>query len=275
MKPPQLPKFDSPPVNEVSLSVQFAEIPELNSVHLASLWREGFDTRYPRVEEHPRIELPIEDLSPSPRQAKVQIELLRGHPGQRLFFIDESGTELVQVQRDFFGRNWRRHGQGVVYPEYDNLRVPFAEDFRSFVDYVEGRKIGSVAPKQCEVTYVNHVPADAHPPFSNPGRILGPIARDFDSILGSPLDDVGVNLSFLLAGGDSSPVGRLRVSLVSGAHSATLEPVYQLTLTARVACHGPDAADTLACLDRAHEAVVCGFRDITTPEMHETWRIRR
>ena len=50
-------------------------------------------------------------------------------PAPRFWFVNESGNELVQVQRDRFIRNWRKTEGQPGYPSYDNLREAFADDW--------------------------------------------------------------------------------------------------------------------------------------------------
>ncbi len=54
-----LPDFESPPVVETGLSVQFQQLRQLRVTHFGLFWHE-IKNRYPRTEEHPALEAVVE-----------------------------------------------------------------------------------------------------------------------------------------------------------------------------------------------------------------------
>lgn len=96
--PTSLPDYANPPVIEVVGGVGFAPIEGFKAVHLGLLW-ERFRDQFPRVEEHPPIAMPLEVLQiPNPQGPELQF--LDTPPLPRIWFLDESGNGIVQVQRD-------------------------------------------------------------------------------------------------------------------------------------------------------------------------------
>src|SRR3712207_1748974 len=109
MKPDRadLPEFEKPPVVEVALSIKFKTL-SLTSAHIGLLW-ERFRSDFPRVEDQPPIDLPLEtERERVPAQLSGQLKLL-SLPRMRSWFVSSSGTQLIQVQHDFFAHNWRRN----------------------------------------------------------------------------------------------------------------------------------------------------------------------
>ena len=92
------------------------------------------------------------------RQVQTKIELLPGPPAPRFWFIDQSGSPRVQIQRDFF-----RQGIGVArlgrqeYPRFDSVREPFERDAKLLSDYVVRQGWGEIQPVQAEVSYINPI----------------------------------------------------------------------------------------------------------------------
>ena len=110
-----LPKFDNPPVVEVALSVQFERL-SISAAHIGLVWQK-FRDRFPNIEEKPEIEAAIEQFGPPERKGpgvRFEVGVM---PIPRFWFVNQDGSELVQVQRDRFIRNWRKKDGGPGYPK--------------------------------------------------------------------------------------------------------------------------------------------------------------
>src|SRR5256885_1562370 len=93
-----LPEFERPPVVEVALAVQFEPIEELRVPQIGLLWND-FRDRYPRTEEHPRIQPKIEQFGVRvPAQPAVDVQFMEKPPTPRCWFLNQEGSRLVQVQ---------------------------------------------------------------------------------------------------------------------------------------------------------------------------------
>jgi len=208
-----LPDFERPPVCEVALSVQFPRLEDVTNVNLIQLWAEVFRDRFPETEEKPPLNPLVERFGPpAPTELSFQVEA--GPPVARYWFKSPDGTELVQVQRDRFIRNWRRLQTGMPYPRFDTLRDRFAEDLRSFIDFVDNKGMGEVEPNQCEVTYVNDIFADeGWDEFGDLENVVTVWRSNYsDDFLTKP-EEARFATSFLIPGEDGHPAGRLHVSL--------------------------------------------------------------
>src|SRR5882672_11751139 len=105
--------FERPPVAETALGVVFAPISKWSLLHFGLFW------------ERVRRDYPQTDLVPAPGPGELHFSPegldLKAFP-IRAMFIDPTGTQLVQVQRNAFIRNWRQTEQTSQYQHYENVR---------------------------------------------------------------------------------------------------------------------------------------------------------
>jgi len=271
MKQP-LPEFDKPPVTEVVLGVQFEKLDSLQTPQLGYVWR-SYRDRFPKTEEQPPLDTVVEQFGPqSGRRRGVRLELSSVPPHPRLWFLNEAGTELVQVQQDRFIRNWRKQEDTDEYPRYRNLRELFCQDFEAFCGLVESEQWGGIEPNQCEVTYVNIIPAgEGWQDHGELDKVLTVFSVGYsDDCLGKP-EEATVSLQFVLKQEDGEPAGRLHIAANPVYRVSDKRAAVRLTLTARGRPAGDGIDGVMHFLDRGHEAIVRGFTSITTPEMHRVW----
>lgn len=267
-----LPDFSDPPVVEVALSVQFESLKKLRTPQLGLLWRE-FRDRFPVTEEHAPLNVVVERFdAPRVRKGVVRIEMLESLPTPRCWFLNEAGTELIQVQQDRFVLNWREAGTKAEYPRYEHIRKTFEAELKCFDKFITRERIGKFVPNQCEVTYVNHIAGGkGWQVHGDLDKVITVFQRSFsDEFLEVP-EDTGLRLRFLIPDDDGKPIGRLHVRLDSGYRNSDEQPLFILNLTARGAPRGDGIAGVLQFLDLGHEWVVLGFASMTTPTMHKEW----
>lgn len=265
-----LPDFDAPPVVEVSLSVQFDPLPNLRATQIGLLWNQ-FRDRFPKTEEHGPID-PQFELFGQQKSTRPRLELMETPPLPRFWFLNEAGTELIQVQNDRFIHNWRKAGEGASYPRYEKLRQTFEGELIEFWSIVEREKWGQLRPNQCEITYFNQIVSG--PGWERHGQ-LGEILTLFqskysDTGLGEP-EDVNLAVKYVLRNEKEEPIGRLHISTKPGLRKSDGKPVIGLSLTARLRPPGEMIEDTLWCLDFGRDAIVNGFASVTTTKMHQIW----
>ena len=106
--PRNLPDFANPPLAEVALSVQFEPLEQLRTAQIGLLWGE-FRQRFPVTEEHAPLDSVIERFGVSRTSVlEPRLQMLETPPVPRVWFLNEAGTELIQVQQERFIHNWRR-----------------------------------------------------------------------------------------------------------------------------------------------------------------------
>ena len=142
-RPLDLPDFSNPPVVETVLSAQFDRLSGLQTAHFGLYWGEVRD-RFPKTEEHGELPSLVERLGEQAQPAVgIQFQALEAPPTPRFWFIDEGGTELIQIQRDRFIKNWRKTDDGDHYPRYETVRAGYDEDFSNFARFVSRNELGT------------------------------------------------------------------------------------------------------------------------------------
>lgn len=267
------PKFKRPPVIETLLGVQFGPLRSFSVPHFGLFWSQ-IRADYPNQEMKPPLGPEVEDfgMSVAPGGAKV---MLSTEPEARCWFIDPSQTQLIQLQRDRFIRNWRKVTGQETYPEYAVLKPRFAADWTRFLHFLASAGIEQPEVNQCEATYVNHIPIGIGAEtgvesFGEIHKILSVIAAPRTGFL--PESEVTMlNSRYLMP----DKKGRLHVTVQPAVRKDDRRVVLQLTLTARGRPDSGSTEDVLRWFDLGHEWIVRGFADLTTTDMHTRWeRIR-
>ena len=144
-RPADLPDFERPPLVEVVLSVQFAELRGYRTLHAGLLWERKFREAYPEFSEHAPLDPVFETFgSRSPAEPRFEIRQLAGPPVPRVWLINPDKTELIQIQADRFVHNWRKVGR-ADYPRYEHLKDRFFERLRQVEAFAESEGIGKLS----------------------------------------------------------------------------------------------------------------------------------
>lgn len=270
---PDLPDFANPPLVEVALCAQFEPLTPLRGVHLGLLW-DDLRERFPKTEDRAPLDPVIEDFDhPSPRRSGVRFEALEAPPLPRVWFVNDAGTELVQVQRDRFVRNWRKVGEGGAYPRYESILESFRGELGKFSRFVAREGLGDLHFKQCEVTYVNHiVQGEGWQRHGEVDKVFGLWSPPRSGAFLREPEDATFAVRYRIPGVDGKPAGRLHAQVQSALRTIDSKPLYVLTLTARGAPRGEGIEGVVGFLDLGRTWIVNGFASITTPAMHSIWR---
>jgi uncharacterized protein (TIGR04255 family) len=264
-------EFGSPPAIEVALAVAFQPLPLLGAVEVVRLWESNFRRDFPKVEEQARVMMPIEQFGSPSSLPSFRFELAEAPRLPRLWFLCEDESELLQVQNDWFARNWRQRDAGPEYPHYPRIRDPFAADLGHLISHIKRRKLGSFVPIHCELTYINHIPLT--PGESDIKRVLTFFAGDAPpGPLGEP-EAVRFAVQWLISH-EGEPVGRLHLTAEPAVRQSDMQAVTVLTMTARGRPIGEGADGVLSFMDLAHDFVVRTFVAVTTDKMHNVWGLK-
>ncbi len=264
-----LPDFENPPINEVVVGVQLQPIRGLTAAHMGLFWSEIRD-RFPRTEEQGPL-TPVLELFGKAASEPPPFSIRAGTKPDppRVWFLTESGSQLVQLQQDRLHYNWRRT-EGEQYPRYSSLRGSFEKEAKHLSDFITREGLGEFKPTQCEVTYTNLIqPAGM---WQHQGQ-LDQVFTVWEAPSGSlpPPEDGHFGVSFVIADDEQAPLGRLRVNVQPGRLRKDDSPIFRMDLTARGRAEGDGLDGVLRFLDRGHEWIVRGFTDLTTPAMHQAW----
>jgi uncharacterized protein (TIGR04255 family) len=255
-------------VAEVVLGVQFDDVIGLRHIDLGAL-AEVYRESLPVVSEQQPLSPEFEMFGLAGPQAAPSLRVTFGPPLPRLWFENREKTELVQIQSNRFIFNWRQ-AESSVYPRYEHLAERFRSQFSKFRAFVEGHKLAELILNQCEVTYVNIIPVrdDELDPAQRIFRFWRHVASDRLS----ELEDASFQIRFVFRDADGKPFSRLTAHAFPGVDQRQSK-VYQFGLTVRGKPSGPAADSVFDFFDFARDKIVCGFKDLTTPEMHAEWRI--
>jgi uncharacterized protein (TIGR04255 family) len=268
------PNYKNPPVAEVALSVQFEPLNLMKTGDLGNLWSLFRKSGFSRTEDHRPLDAFDERFDPRAyvQETGILFRTLDPPPMPRVWFLNEQGTELVQVQRDRFIHNWRKLGSDVDYVRYPRIREKFRTGFSEFESFVSTEGLGTISPNQCEVTYTNHL-------LSGEGwDRQGDLARIFSfwnpvdgGFLPSIPEHAAVSIRHLIPDSSGKHIGRLHIEAQPAFRNPDFRPMIVLTLTARGTPIGLGADGVMAFLDLGREWIVRGFTSITTQEMHTRW----
>ena len=265
----QLPEFERPPVAEVALAVVFRELTGFSAAHFGLIW-DRFRDLYPRAEAHPPLDLAPE-IPPSEDQTQKppRVQML-SRPKLRCWFINEDGTQLLQVQSTAFIHNWRKQPRDTQYPRYETVRKSFVQEFEQFADFVATSDLGAIEPTLCELSYVNHIQVPDKPTHQSLGDVMALWTEPRTDFLPA-IEDAQLGARYPIYSPDGEFLGRLNVSAKPAYLSGTQEEILNLTLIARGRPTSPSIEGALDFLDLGHEWIVNGFADVTTQRMQEIW----
>lgn len=255
-----------PPLTETALSLGFSEFHRLMSDKLDDLWNAKYRRRFPKREEmgpySPMIEEEEGGLAAVPSAAPLT--------NVRRWFLSRGGNRLVQVQRNWFAYNWRIAGHGVTntdpppYPGYRAVRDGFTGHLETFIRFAEEEDLGEFQPRQCEISYVSHLPAG--------GAWKGPGEADKALRLFAPLpaaarlpeqEAMRHITQFVITGPDGKRLGRLYARV----ETALAGEAQLLVLTLFARSPAVESLEQAArFFDLGHEWIVKAFYDLVSPE---------
>jgi uncharacterized protein (TIGR04255 family) len=270
-----LPSFRRPPIGEVVLGVQFEQMDRLDLRHVGKL-AERFGDKYPRFQAQAPLDPTFERFD-GPRQAKLSIQMVELSQFPRLWLTDETGEEMVQLQRDRLLHNWRHMPIGSEYPRYPRLRDQFAADWAVVDSFAVEHELGSILPTQCEVAYVNQIEADGGKTHADPSRYFSFLGEALCMHRQSEFEAVTFSSSSVAKEviDGRQLLGRMFVELTSGLNTASRKATYQFSLTVRGAPLVRNLEGVLQFFDFARARIVRAFAELTTSEMHKQWeRVR-
>ena len=252
---------------EVALSVGFEEIHRMLRYELDDLHKLKYSEQFPGDEEKaphkPFIEEPDGGLAALPSANPIT--------NIRRWFSSEDGSRLIQVQRNWFARNWRvtrqntSNGTAAPYPGYAALRSDFVESLQGFVDFTKDNDLGDFRALQCEISYRFQLSAGGL--WGDPSG-LDRVARMFSGHQGSYLPDLEamrVITQYPMTDENGDRRGRLYGRLETGAAEDGTDFLI-LTMFARGTPDGDRPDDVYSFMDDGQEWIVNGVREFLTPE---------
>jgi uncharacterized protein (TIGR04255 family) len=252
-----LPSYKNPPVNEVVCGMRFNTPDKLRIPHIGLLW-EKFRADYPIIQHA----APIASV-----KGEIVVDMTTGMPIPRVWFINKLDDQLVQFQSDRFYFNWRRRQDD--YPRYDYVIKNFEDVLNNITIFFDEFEFGELSPIEYELSYINHIPEGQG---WNTIDDLPNIFLDYnwekikDRFLPKP-NKVAWNKEFLFP----EKMGNLVVSLKQAIRTEDKVPLLILELKTRGIDESAKIEGIRKWFDLAHEWIVRGFTDLTTPEIQKIW----
>ena len=268
--------LSNPPVWETAVAAVTSSPSVFDSYEIAAV-HDRFRSDFPRAER----QAPILGLEAFRVQAPIglglqPLELLSAPNLTRWWFTTEDSRNLIQLQENLIGRNWRRIGDAPAisqsYTNFDGLWQGFeqaVEQITAF-SYEQGRD--PPTPQLLSVTYINHL---------NQARINGSTRtmRETVSFLNFPDQYLksGVNIGWVeKVPGEGSEALYMQVMLhflatptVQEDGSIVATPFARLAFDARGPCATWSEARLLAA--RSHSYMRERLMALTTDELQATW----
>ncbi len=210
----------------------------------------------------------IESFGDLSQDAAQMLDLI---PLPRVWFTQESGKGLIQIQRDRFLQNWMKAGEEDPYPRYRTVIGMFRERLSRFQEFLNEAQLGIIEPLQYEMTYVNHIPqGDGWETMQDIGEVFPDFAwRVNEQRFLSVAEGVNWRTSFALP----NHSGRLHVTIRNAKRRDDNRPILLFDLTARGIGKDMSPEAMWSWFDLAHEWIVCGFADLTHQEVQKNiWR---
>lgn len=263
-----LPEYQSPPLNEVVLGVQFDQPEGYQQIHAGEVWS-LYKSEYPQVQEQIALEPAFETFG-LPQAAQFNLGLIAGASHDRFWFLSPAGDELIQFQNDRLLHNWRKVGnEANEYPRFEMIVGKFENELRRLEDYMRslGSKPGQrLRINQSEITYINHIVCGGEP-----GTVLE--ASKWLSLVNVDqfaFEDFNSTFRRRVLRSDGTPYARLICQAATG-YKPKAGRMIVLSLTFRGAPQGDTAEAALDFLGVGHQMIVEFFTQITTESAHRVW----
>lgn len=252
-----LPSYKNPPINEVVCGLQFQEPDKLRIPHIGLLW-DRFRSGYPTLQHASPI---------ITKKGEILVDNTTGAPLPRVWFINKEDDQLIQFQIDRFYFNWRRRKND--YPRYNHVIRNFEKVMRTVSDFFKEFDLGELKPIEYELTYINRIPkGQGWDSIDDLPHIFTDFA--WDKSRDRFLQDPG-KVTWMAEFELPEQKGFLNVNLKQATNIEDKLPLLILELKTRGNGELTETEDIRQWFDMAHEWIVRGFTDLTTPEVQQIW----
>lgn len=261
-----LPDYQSPPVAETILGIQFEPLPSFRNGHLGAFWQR-LGPQWPNTQDVPPLEPQFERFDVAGSWQALGIRLRVAEPASRIQIRNSTGDRMIQIQNGRFHLNWLRIPDRN-YPRYEAVKNEFTETLELFRGFIKENDLGEFKPNQWEITYINSI--DQGTVWSTP-----PQWSFFRPLAGSPslgelaeLESLGAEWHYVLP----EKHGRLHIQWQHGQQDD--HELVNLTLTARGPVPGAECSAAFDGLDLGHIAIVGAFKNLMSEEANRYWKLK-
>lgn len=262
-----LPKFNSPPVVETVLGVQFAPLRNFTGALAGWFWKSRLGPEWAKTRDTVPISDAFERFDYDGGWVSSNQLQLVSTEAVRTQLIRADDERMIQIQFSRFILNWKKVANH--YPSYNALLPEFMKLFSSFADFA--REVGYDPPalNQWELTYVNNLEkGELWSSFDDLGNIFSnfDIPKTVAPIKMS--DTLNANWRYIL--GENA--GRLHVGLNHVRNLPDNREALRLQLVARGPLSSSESSSLRTSFDLGHEAIVRTFAAITSERAHVFWK---
>jgi uncharacterized protein (TIGR04255 family) len=272
-RPVDLPQWETPPVDEVAISVQFNDIPGFKVVHYGQLADRFQKTGLTKHEDKGAISAQFEVFGKRLVPAQFQFQAI-DVPLPRVWYMSDDMHRLVQVQPDRFVYNWRKVEGAGKYPRLNDVLPEFLEQCQVFQTFLTHQRLPPLSLNQCELSYFNiiHVQDGEtyHQAFARIFRFWKEVSVAALGNGGLLEEDGGsLNLTYIVRAKDSTPLARLHSSVQAAEHNN--KRVIRFSLVFRGPWTKPVGQELVEFFAFGREAIVRLFDSMITEQMHAQW----
>ena len=253
--------FKNPPVNEVIISTYFnPPLNDFRSEHIGLFWAKVKED-FPTVKQQIPVML-SPDIGPVPEEI---------FPMPRYWFVASDDTRFIQLQKNAFMLNWRRR-DGNEYPRYHRSIKPAFDKYYGIFDTFIRAEVNSpnISIDACELSYVNTVePCE----FWQGPQDTPKVIPSFSTL--HPRTGKNELMEFVCryASNVASDI-QLAISIRTGM--LTQQPdvpalAFEIKASGRLGGVAKPASDDW--FERAHDAIVKCFVDMTSPKIQKRYWI--
>ena len=135
-----LPDYESPPVIETVLGVQFERLPGFRNGHLGAFWKSlpprASGQWCPMPRRWRRSSSGLNHPQSGARGLHIQLTQV---PTSRLQIRTRAGNRMIQIRNGRLHFNWLGT-EGKAYPRYENVREGFVTALRAFLEFLGQKK---------------------------------------------------------------------------------------------------------------------------------------
>jgi len=173
-------------------------------------------------------------------------------------------TELLQFQNDRFIQNWRKMpGLNNPYPRFKTIIKEFDANINTLGRFLIDNSLGRILPNQCELTYINFIPADG---TLEPDEIF----ELFQFTERMRLTAFSCDFRYDVRDANDKPYARLTVQ-IGPSRGPDGESGIALNIVARGAPAESTCQAAIDLLIGCRDLIVWKFVEITTPGAQRLW----
>ena len=265
-RPEHLPDFESPPLDELVLGVQFSPLPGYSAVFAKDVWG-LFRQQFPRVEEKPALDPVFETFGGTSPPPGMQLRFGPPSSRTRLWFVSSDEDHLIQFQEDRILLNWRKRNSKKFYPRFETISKSYGEYLESAENFFLRLFSQGLDINQAEISYINIIPVESY----------SQIGDWFDIGRFGEMNHEVFNLQFgeIILNQENKPYARLICDLKSAITIDGGSKVFNLTFTFRGKPVENNIISAMNFLRDGRERIVHRFDQLTTEKAHLYWRKRK